>query len=179
MHIAPCNVHISQSFLLPPPPECLRALYTLRSVQQLCSCLNNPSLFEPGCCVLLCTWLVLPLCHRLLNRVSSVVRWPLPLPALLSAGQDSASWLSTPGASCPARRASVFLVLQIQPQCAPRCSPLPGCVLPQLPGRSLLPEPHRRADLNWRPSYCAPLQGLVAWSEHGLITVRSKEGFKE
>lgn len=67
-----------------------RALYTLRSVQQLCSCLNNASLFEPGCCVLLCTWLELPLCHRLLDRVSSVVRWPLPLPALLSAGEDSA-----------------------------------------------------------------------------------------
>ena len=54
--------------------KCLRALYTLRSVQQLCSCLSNPSLFKPHYCVLFCTWPVLPPFHRLVNSLSSVVR---------------------------------------------------------------------------------------------------------
>lgn len=142
--------------------KCLRALYTLRSVQQLCSRLSNPSLFKSGYCVLFCTWPVLPLFHRLVNSPSSVVCVPLPL--LLSAGEDSAFWLSTPSASRPARGASVFPVLQRQRECNPCCSPLAGCLPPRLPQQvSVLPEPHGRAILKWRPSYCAPLQGRVAW----------------
>lgn len=53
--------------------KCLRALYTLRSVQQLCSCLCNPSIFMPGYCELFCTWPVVPLFPRLVNSLGSVV----------------------------------------------------------------------------------------------------------
>lgn len=67
---SPCCLHLLNYWV----SKCLRALYTLRSVQQLCSCLSNPSLFKPGYCVLFCTWPVLPLFRRLVNSLSSVVR---------------------------------------------------------------------------------------------------------